>query len=78
MDTLFQSGKYGSISTAGITTNKFYVIKFILEAYTLQNNTPIGGKIISTGGLGVKEQYILSMQEKLIGIGNNNHCNRIP
>ena len=58
MDSLVKSGKYDSINTADTKTNGFYVIKFILEAYTLQNNTKIDGKIISTGELVVKAQYL--------------------
>ena len=34
----------------------------ISEAYTLQDNTIIYGKIITDGGLVVKAQYICSMQ----------------
>ena len=43
--------------------NGFYNIKFISEAYTLNNNTKIGWQIISSGELVVKAQYICSMQE---------------
>ena len=35
---------------------------FISEAYTLQENTTIYGKIINAGELVVKAQYICSMQ----------------
>ena len=61
MNSLVKSDKYGAINTACTTTNGHYVIKFISEAYTLKNNTRIDGQTISA----------------LIGIGNNNHCNRI-
>ena len=43
MASLVQSCKYGTINTSYTTTNGFYVIKFILEAYTLQKNTTIDG-----------------------------------
>ena len=46
MASLVQYGNYGAINTAGKTTNEFYVIKLISEAYTLQNNTTIDGYII--------------------------------
>ena len=46
--SLSQSGKYGVVNTADTTTNGFYVIKFVSESYTLQNNTKIDGKFIST------------------------------
>ena len=39
-------------------TNGFYVIQFISEAYTLQNNTQIYGQVVSAGELVVKEQYL--------------------
>ena len=35
---------------------------FTSEAYTLQNNTTIDGKIITADELFVKAQYIYSMQ----------------
>ena len=39
MASLVQSGKYGIINIADTTTNEFYVVQFISETYTLQNNT---------------------------------------
>ena len=62
MALLVQSGKYGATNTADTITNVFYVIKFISEAYTLQNNTTIDGQIISAGELVVKAQYLCSTQ----------------
>ena len=56
-----KSGIYSAINTADTTTNGFYVIKFISEAYTLQNNTKIIEKNIYAGELIVKAQYICSM-----------------
>ena len=63
MALLVQSGKSGIINTVDTITNKCYVIKFISEEYTLQNNTTIYGQIISADELVVKEKYIFSMQE---------------
>ena len=57
MDSFIRSGKYDTINIADTTTNGFYVIKFISEAYTLQNNTTIYGQIITAGELFVKTQY---------------------
>ena len=54
MALLVKSVKYGVINTYYTKTNGFYVIKFILEACTLQNNTKIDGQIISSGELVVK------------------------
>ena len=63
MASLFQSGMYGAINADDTTTNIFYIIPFISEAYTLQNNTIIYGQVIYSGELVVKVQYICSMQE---------------
>ena len=63
MASLVQSGMYGVINTDDTTTNGFYVIQFLSEAYTLQNNTTIYGKVISSGELVVRAQYISSTQE---------------
>ena len=62
MASLVKSEKYGSISTTDTTTNGFYVIMFTSEAYTIQDNTIIDGKIITAGELAVKSQYLRSMQ----------------
>ena len=55
---------YSAINTDETTTNGFYVIQFISEAYTLQNDTTIYGQVISAGESVVKAQYLCSMQEK--------------
>ena len=62
MASLVESRKYGDINTTDTTTNVFYVIMFTSEAYTLQDNTTIYGKIITTGGLVGKAKYLCSMQ----------------
>ena len=53
---------YGAINIDDTTTNGLYVIQFLSEAYTLQNNTTIDGQVISAGELVFKAQYICSMQ----------------
>ena len=63
MTSLVESGKYGAINTTDTETNIFYVIMFTSEAYTLQDNTTIDGKIITAGELVVKAWYLCSMQE---------------
>ena len=62
MASLVQSGMYGAINTDDTTTNVFYVIQFLSQEYTLQNNTTIDGKVISAGELVVKAQYLCSMR----------------
>ena len=49
MASLVESGKYGSINTTDTTTNRFYVIVFTSEEYTLQDNKTIDGKITTAG-----------------------------
>ena len=41
----------------------YYVIKFVSEAYTLQDDTEHGGKISSADEVVVKAQYLRCMQE---------------
>ena len=38
---------YGAIRTDDTTTNGLYVIQFLSDAYTLQNNTTIDVQVIS-------------------------------
>ena len=78
MASLIQHGNYGAIYTVKTTKNWSDVIKLISEAYTLQNNTTITGRIISTGQLVVKAHYIWSIKENSNWYWKNNHCNRIP
>ena len=63
MASLVQSCMHGVTTTHDTTRNEFYVIKFISEAYALQNNTQIDGQVISAGELVVKEKYLFSTQE---------------
>ena len=63
MDSLIQSVNYGIINTDDKTTNGFYVIKLISEAYMLQNKTKVDGQTIYDSELFVNAQYICSMLE---------------
>ena len=63
MTSLVQSGMYGAVITSENTTNGLYFIKFISEAYMLQNNTTIDGKYIYSSELVAKSQYLCYMQE---------------
>ena len=62
MASLVQSSKYGAINTIGTSTMGYYVIKFFSEAYTLQDYTTCDGKIIPSGELAVKAQYLICIQ----------------
>ena len=48
LDSLVESGKYGYINTTDTTTNGFYFIMITSESYTLQENTTIDRKIITS------------------------------
>ena len=63
MSSLVQPDRYGAINTSDTTTNVYYVINFISEAYTLKKTVTIEGQIITAGELFVKAQYIFSMKE---------------
>ena len=43
---------------------RYYVIRFVSEAHTLQDDTTCAGQTISSGELVVKTQYISCIQEK--------------
>ena len=62
MASLVQSGMYVSINTDDNTLNGLYVIQFLSESYTLQNNTTIDVQVISAGGLVFKAQYLFIVQ----------------
>ena len=53
---------YGAINIDDTKTNGLYVIQFISELYTLQNNTKIDGHVISNGGLVSKAHFLCSVQ----------------
>ena len=62
MESLVQSSMYGDINIDNTTKNRLYAIQFLSKGYTLQNNTTIYGKAISSGELVVKAQYLCSVQ----------------
>ena len=62
MTSLAESGKYGYINTTETATNGFYVIMFTSEAYKLQENKIVDGKIITDGKLVGKAKYLCSVQ----------------
>ena len=49
MSALLKTGKCFSVNTTYITTISYYVIKFLSEAYTLQEDTTCYGKINTSG-----------------------------
>ena len=63
MASLVQLGMYGTINIYDTTSNGLYVIQFLSDAYTLQNNTTIDVQVISSDKLVVKAQYLFFVQE---------------
>ena len=49
MAALAQTGKYGAIYKKDMNTMGYYVIKFLTETYTLQEDTYYNGKISTSG-----------------------------
>ena len=62
MYSLVESGNDGSINTTDTAKYGFYVIMFTSEAYKIQGNTTIDGKVITSGELVAKVKYLSSMQ----------------
>ena len=63
MGVLVQSGKFGTINTTGYTTMGYFVIKFVLEAYTIQEDISCYIQISTVGEIVSKAQYLSCMQE---------------
>ena len=64
MDVLVQKGKYGAINTTDTTKIECYVINFLSEAYTFQEDTICDGQISTSGKIIVKVNYKNCMQDK--------------
>ena len=52
------------MNTRDTTKSFYYVVNYVSEAYTLQENTPYYGKTNTTGKLVVKAQYLSCMRAK--------------
>ena len=61
--SLVRLGIYGAINTDDTSTNGYYVIQLLSDAYTLESNTKIDIQVISAGELVVKAKYLCSIQE---------------
>ena len=64
MYSLVQTDKYGAINTTDTSTIGYYVIKFMPEPYTLQEETMCDGQISTGGELVFKVQYLNCMKYK--------------
>ena len=63
MASLVKSVKYDAMNTSDTSAKGYYGIKFVLDPYTLQDDTIFKVQIISAGGLVIKAQYLSCMQE---------------
>ena len=77
MTSLVQSVMYGAINTSDTTTNISYVIKFISESYTLQNNTTIDGILFLGVNYLSRHNIFAQCKKTLIGIGRDIYWNRL-
>ena len=64
MTSLVQSSKYGVVKKIDSTTTGYYIIQFILEAYTLQWDTACDGQISTADKLVVRSKYLKCTKEK--------------
>ena len=76
MASLVQYGRYGTTNTTDTSTMGYYVITFVSEAYTLQEDTACNGQIISSGEIVFKAQYLSYIQEKPIVIVSRKISNK--
>ena len=73
MDALVQTDKYGAINIRDTSTMGYYVIKFMSEPYTLQEEIMCDGKISTSSELVVKSQYMKCMQDTTKWYWGKNH-----
>ena len=49
MSALVQNGKYGAINTADPKTIGYFVVKLLLDPYTLQDDKTVDKQVIKVG-----------------------------
>ena len=64
MVSLVQSIKYGNMNKIDATTMGYYVIKFVSDAYNLQEDITCDRNIGKYGEIIVNSQYLSCMQEE--------------
>ena len=62
MSALVKDGKYGAINTVDPTTMGYYVVKFLPEPYTLQDDRKIDKQVIKLGKLIIKSECMCKMK----------------
>ena len=77
MSLLVQKVQYGSINTIDTATMGYYVIKFISEPYTLQEEKMHYEQISTTGELVVKAQYMNCIQDNTKWYWEQKHNRKI-
>ena len=66
MAVLICEGNYGAISTNDVKTHGYYVVRFLCNPYTLQQDITVDGQVLQQGEQVVDACYLSSMQ-------NNTH-----
>ena len=62
ISSLAQSVKYDVMNTTDTTTMVYYVINFVSEFYTLQEDTTCDGQISKFSEMVVKAQYLICVK----------------
>ena len=70
---LVQNGIYVAIKTINTSITGYYVIKFMSESYTLQEEKMCDGQISTAGELVVKSKYMKCMQDNTKWYWENYH-----
>ena len=65
MSSLVQTGKYDTINTIDPEAMGYYVVKYILDAYILQEYTTCDGEISTAGEIVARSQYPSCMKENM-------------
>ena len=64
------TGKYVAINEVDITTMGYYSVKYVSDAFTVPQYTTTNRKIIKSGELEFRAEYLCYMKAKKIGIVN--------
>ena len=77
MELSVQSGKYGAIYAADPKTMAYYVVKYVSDAFTLQEYITTNNKVSNAVELAVRAEYLSSTKEEKIVIGNRKKINKL-
>ena len=62
MSAFFQNVRYGATNNADPTIMGYYVVKFLLEPYMLQDKKTVDKQVIKVGKIIVKAEYLSIMK----------------